>query len=173
MLTLHDHPDWRTLMGRLAARAQAGEQVGLQLHDRSRVARGVVEAGAGCGGGGGVGGQAGGGSFGVFLVRADITLQANEVLAGNGGAGGGSGANGGSGGNGADDAGEGGHGGRGGNGGGGGFGGGGSGGVSYALYSADANPVVGPGNLLQPGEGGPGGEATVHLGAVGTAAGQN
>jgi hypothetical protein len=137
--------------------------------------------GAGCGGGGGLGGHAGGGAFGIFLVRADITLRTNEVRAGNGGTGGragngasgGAGAGGGTGGNGADDAGEGGRGGRGGNGGLGGNGGGGSGGVSYALYTADANPIVDPDNLLVAGAGGPGGASSTHAGAVGHAAGRN
>jgi hypothetical protein len=137
--------------------------------------------GAGCGGGGGVGGTAGGGSFGLFLVRASPLLEANEIRAANGGNGGrggsggagGAGAGGGGGGGGPDDGGDGGTGGRGGDGGSGGHGGGGSGGVSFALYTSASNPIVRGDNQLIPGAGGQGGASPGNPGRNGLSAQRN
>ncbi len=104
---------------------------------------------AGCGGTQGLGAKAGGGSFAVFLVDADPTLQGNVFVRASGGRGGdggkggaaGKGKPGGGPGGGHDDAGDGHKGGNGGDGGAGGDGGGGAGGPSYGLFTGPkANP---------------------------------
>lgn len=107
----------------------------------------------GCGGEGGQGGQPGAGSFGLFLVRSDVTLVNSEFQSGLGGVGGnggqaGRGGQGGRGGVGTAQSypsalpwtsGDGGDGSRGADGG---AGGGGAGGVSYGVYCSQSRPTV-------------------------------
>lgn len=98
----------------------------------------------------GYGGQAGGGSFGLYAVDSDVTLENVTALAGRGGRGG--------------EAGDGGSGGRGGTGGRGGDGadgqdgGAGAGGIAFGVYAPGASTITQLGsNDFQAVEGGEGG----------------
>jgi len=133
--------------------------------------------GGGCAGSPGTGGQAGGSSFGLFLISSNGIVLTNNAItagnAGNGGAGGrgGAGSEGGSGGLGnrhcSGEVGAGGNGGDGGRGGNGGHGGGGAGGNSYGIYRHNttvSGTLPGTNNIStgQPGAGG------TSLGSAGT-----
>ena len=126
----------------------------------------VCGGGGGGGGGGGypaltdgTGGQAGGASFGIFILGSDVTVADNTIVTGNGGAGGrggdaGIGGRGGQGGAGGGNAGDGG---RGGHGGHSAPGGGGGGGPTIGIIADGQSEVVRSGNtfaLGRPGEGG-------------------
>jgi hypothetical protein len=138
----------------------------------------------GCGGKGGGGGAAGGASVALLSWDSKVTLDACELVAGNGGPGGkgGSGGAGGTGKNGADGGlglsdstnslGPGGKGGKGGDGGIGGPGAGGNGGPSYAVVFHGTSPVKLNETTLAPGTGGaagPGGVSGTTTGANGSA----
>ncbi len=131
---------------------------------------------AGCGGQAGQGGTAGGGSFALFLVDANPTLQGVKLTyhaGGKGGHGGtagkgGTGASGGDKGTGYKGAGDGGAGGAGGDGGDGGDGGGGAGGPAYGIFAwGSSAPVCTGVNIVGLGTGGAGGTSAGHPGAAG------
>jgi hypothetical protein len=134
--------------------------------------------GSGGGGGGsgggpgqhGVGGQAGGGSFGLYLVGSTVAVSAGSTIASSDGGAGGAGGSGGAGGAGGQggagdqccgDVGQGGHGGAGGSGGAGGAGGGGAGGPSVAILRAGgATATVSADSTATAGAGGTGGASS-------------
>jgi len=129
--------------------------------------------GSGARGTGGTGGTSAGGSIGILLVEANITITHNMIFTGNGGIGGngGNGGSGGIGGNGGiggigTSLGHGGIGGRGGNGGNGGAGGGGAGGLSFGIYCYDSDSTISD-NLYTIGTGGLGGSSSGNAGVEG------
>jgi hypothetical protein len=141
----------------------------------------------GCGGRPGLGGTGGGGSFALFAVDSPgLTITACDFRSGSGGAGGsgghggapGAGAGGGSGGAGREafacgglaGPGAGGNGGHGADGGRGGHGGGGAGGPSLPVFCVGTPLAIGRDTFLQPGVGGPGGDAPGERGHDGVSA---
>ena len=138
--------------------------------------------GAGAGGASGNGGGFAGGSFGVYLFNANVTINASVITSGFGGSGGAGSAEGagglggirGSGGTAcAGEVGRGGNGGDGGAGGAGGAGGGGAGGPSAGVFRGGTSTVnLLGGTLINPGTGGPGGTSNAGVPGNG-AAGQS
>ncbi|MHA1427892.1 MAG: hypothetical protein ACTSQI_18070 [Candidatus Helarchaeota archaeon] len=132
----------------------------------------------GTGGAGGKGGKAAGGSIGIFLTSANVTITQSTFTTSNGGYGGaggdrgvgGQGGSGNTGGTGPSgtlgQAGDGGAGGDGGDGGHGGYGGGGAGGVSYGIYCDNSIPNLSS-NTFNIGNGGIGGASMGNPGPTG------